>query len=242
MTSLESAGLFSPTGMVALLAISDPEKVFKLLDRINRVLEGDPCCQYRRVLPAKDCGQTATEMLADYNQLFGEDSCCCRKDMKPYLPSWAQDISLQGTTLLGDGGSGDELEGGVKLTTWQRLLLLITGRDLSEILIDEQFSLSQETSGKLPCSVDYSNSAPVFSEDISKEATVYSLLFHDVPLLRFAAPTSPGARLHTLVSHVELTTASPLQAKTIVDLTSCATLAPEDLEEKDDYFAGIKSE
>ncbi|KAI0448258.1 hypothetical protein F5B21DRAFT_510356 [Xylaria acuta] len=42
------------------------------------------------------------QALADYDRLLGKDFPQCRQDMKPYLPEWAQDLTLKRTPMLVD--------------------------------------------------------------------------------------------------------------------------------------------
>ncbi|KAI0103268.1 hypothetical protein GGR51DRAFT_251749 [Nemania sp. FL0031] len=123
--SWKAPGLFSPAGMIALLAIAHPEKASKLSERVGQ-LQINWMAGARDKLDVKvgfwkgirnenlyecflpdDCRRAEIGMLADYTRLFGKDFRRCRRNMKPYLPPWAQHLTLQLEPSIVDHNTSD---------------------------------------------------------------------------------------------------------------------------------------
>lgn len=101
-------------GMMAILVLAHPDDAkFKIW--ISRLQIEWMMLQPRTTLNVQDGGfwdgiklgnlyeafslaeprEATVPMYADYNRLFGADFMNCRKDMRPYLPSWAENLSLR---------------------------------------------------------------------------------------------------------------------------------------------------
>lgn len=105
-------GLHTPAGLLAVLIIAHPDAKFRtrvgrlgiqwMLQSPRESLEvkdgfwkgihsGNVCTCFR----AEEQRSAEVSLLADYTALFGEGFVRSRKDMRPFLPSWACDLRLE---------------------------------------------------------------------------------------------------------------------------------------------------
>lgn len=108
----EAPGLHSPAGMLSMLVIEYPET--KLKDRARELQlewmlgpreglvvhqgfwKGINAANLYTAFAPEEGRLAECALLANYNDIFGENFLRCRRDIRPYLQPWTQGISLAG--------------------------------------------------------------------------------------------------------------------------------------------------
>ncbi|KAI1421247.1 hypothetical protein F5Y12DRAFT_38940 [Xylaria sp. FL1777] len=137
--SWKAPGLYSPAGMLALLAIAYPDNKFK--DRIGRLQidwmmtsprdtlqvqhgfwKGVDKDNIYDIFQPEEYRRAAATFLADYTRILGRDFMRCRKDIRPFVQPWAAaKIMLEDEPLdIEDDSDGDmpgdvEIQGDVEI-------------------------------------------------------------------------------------------------------------------------------
>lgn len=119
-------GLRAPEGIFALLVMSYPDMKFR--DRIRQLQldrmtmpalhvtdgfwRGLTATDRDRLFLPEDVHTAEVELLLPYDTLLGAAFVACQRDMRPHLPAWASDITLEGEPNLNglpipDKGAGE---------------------------------------------------------------------------------------------------------------------------------------